>query len=383
MRSATRYLLPILLLLVTGCGSKYRLHRDDLAVPSPWPYHRGEAASLGADTSAGFTGRLTVLWERSLSEKASGPLTIHHNTLVYPSTKNRIRFYDPASGAYLGRLKSKGVPLAVTGSDSTAVYSLSARRNRLVGKNLLNGKTIWKRSVKDALLGPIIGNSSLLVSAANGTVAAIDIANGDIKWQYEAAGRLVAPASVADGQVFQPCDDGTLYVLSAEDGSELYKTRLEGPLVGAVAVGKLAYVADILGHVYAVDIAKGEIRWQRELSGPIWTAPAAAGDRIVVGHSGGQLVALESATGVRKWLFDIEEVIKAPPLIAGDYVVVGTAAGSLVVVDLEDGSEVDRLKLKGALDVSPITDGRHLLAATSKGRLVCFAEERGNDSKDD
>lgn len=364
---------------LTGCTKKYHLQRDDLTVETPWPYHHGRADSRGLAVPAKFSGELTELWAKRVPGKPAGPLTIHHNALLYPSTRKKIRVYSLSDGEFRGKIKTKGpVQSGVTVADSIAFFAVSPRKSHLRAVNMLSGKTVWKRPIKDVCQGSIIVNNVLIVSSTDGQVQGLDIISGDQVWTYQADQRLAAPPVVSGDTVFQVGDHGRLYLLSASDGRELSRLDIEGTLVAPVVVGRAVYATDLSGSVFALDVVTGTTIWRSDLDGPLWTTGALGENQLVVAHSGGEVIALDLIDGTTRWKVDLGQTIKASPIIVGQYVVVGTAAGRVKALDLASGQEVSRIDLKGSIDYSPVTDGRRVYVATDKGRIVCLGEQDEN-----
>ena len=81
-------LLPVLLTLA-ACSARYRIERENLHLPSAWPFARGTASGVGAVDSGAFAGKLEVIWEARCGDKPAGPLSIYHSALVYPGTKKK------------------------------------------------------------------------------------------------------------------------------------------------------------------------------------------------------------------------------------------------------------------------------------------------------
>ena len=118
---------------------------------------------------------------------------------------------------------------------------------------VLSGKQLWKRHIKDPSAGSIIVDNKLIIGSTDGRLTAFRFEEGSLIWTFEAEGGLAAPPSFANGRIFQPCDDGTLYVISPIDGSELYRVEVDGPMISAVAVSTMVYATDMFGHVYGID----------------------------------------------------------------------------------------------------------------------------------
>lgn len=361
--------------VLTACGRKYRLQPDSLGNEHSWASSRGSAAQTGYCYPSAFDGQLSLIWSKGTPGKPAGPLSVHHGALVYPDTRKKIRFYNVETGRYLGRLKAKGV--AQTGvaiADSLAFWGVAPRRDGLFAYNLRTSRRQWDIKVKDAFPGPIIWDNRLVVSSREGEMLALELDQGKQVWTFQADQRLTAAASFGHGRIFQPADRGWLYAVSADSGRELYRVRLSGPIVSAVAVADKVYVAVMTGQVYALEPDDGAVAWMTELGHPIWTSPTVANGRIFVGHSGGEVVALEASTGTVLWRYNAGTVIRSSALATGDYLVTGTMSGLLTVLRAEDGVLVDSTTLKAPIKASPVTDGRRLLVVTEAGRIYCFGE---------
>jgi len=365
----------VLLFLFNGCGHKYHMSRETLGEASPWPFYRKDTAATGSITGGGFTGKLDIIWEYRTNDKPAGPLTISNGNLIYPGAMNRIKFIDFQTGKYLGYIKTKSNPqTGVVVKDSLAFYAIAPKRNKLYCKNLFNRRTVWNRTVKDAVYGSIIDNNRLIIGSGDGQLTAYNLYTGDIEWRYDSGGRFTAVPTCADGRIYQPSNDGIIFVVDAEDGTELYRVSTDGPVNNAVSVYDRVYGADVLGNVYCFEPENGEVVWKNTLDGPVWTSPAVGNKLLYVGHSGGELVALDLATGRIKWSFDVVEVIKASAIVAGEYVIVGTMGGKLYSLRADDGTLVAKRELGGGLAFPPVTDGESIYVAARNGRIICFGE---------
>lgn len=369
------FLTVAMVQVLTACGRKYRLQPDNIGEERSWACSRGSAAQTGYCDSPAFEDRLDLIWTQGNSGKPAGPLSIHNGALIYPDTRKKVHFYDVETGRHLGRLKAKGVAqTGVAVADSLAFWGVAPRRDGFFGYNLNTSRRQWEKKVKDAFSGPILLGNRLVVSSGEGGLLALELDRGEPAWTFQADQRLTASASFGYSRIFQPADQGWLYAISAESGQELYRIRLDGPLVSAVAVADRVYVAVMTGQVYALESDDGSVVWKTDLGHPIWTSPAVANGRVFVGHSGGEVVALEASTGLVLWRYNAGAVIRSSALAVGDRVVTGTMTGLLVVLKAKDGVLIDSTTLKGPIKVSPVTDGRRLLVATEAGKIYCFGD---------
>ncbi len=384
LRFFPRVLLWAAVVLVAGCSHTYRLSQEEMNKPSVWKFARHSVAGDAAVAGETYAGTLDILWEHGVSGKPAGPLTISHKNLIYPSTKKKIRFYDIKTGKDKGRLKTKGsVYSGVVIVDSLAFFAVSPPKQRLYCYNLLTGKEVWKRRIKDTPGGSIIVNNRLLMSSTEGVVTVYDQATGEIEWSYKANERFISPAVYGDGLIYQPGDKGNVYALNPDDGSEVFCVQLDGPVSG-VAVGEHRLIAaTVTGHVYGIHPRDGLMLWKVSFNSPIWAAPAVTNRHTIVGLNSGEVVALNPSDGIEQWRFETVEVVRTSPIVVGSYVITGTAGGTIFSLDIGDGRLVDKRKLDAAVNVNPVSDGDRVVVATVSGAIICFGEHDEQQSQAD
>lgn len=369
------YLLLSSLLLLNGCGGNFSLKREEVNTSTPWSYFRGDIHATGDVAQSDFNGKLDVVWEFKTNDKPVGPLTITDGYLVYPGSRNRIKFIRTKNGKYAGKLKPKGTPqTGLMISDSLAYFAVAPIKNKLKCINLLNRKTVWQKQVKDAAVGSIIVKENLIIGSAEGRLFAFDKTTGDVTWVFNSDSRFTVPAVFGNDKIWQPGDDGLLYIIDPEDGKEISRVQLDAPIGSSVAYAQSIYAADISGMVYKIDADDGQILWRKNVGGPVWGAVAVSGDRLYVGQSGGEVVSLSTEDGMILWRYRVENVIIASVLSVGDFIVFGTKKGFLYSLNASDGSLVDKRELNGPLTTAPVSDGNRVYIATDKGMITCFGE---------
>jgi outer membrane protein assembly factor BamB len=66
------------------------------------------------------------------------------------------------------------------------------------------------------------------------------------------------------------------------------------------------YIASLSGHLYALDQATGQERWNFKSSRPIASSPTIDDGTVYFVSSAGSLAAIDAATGQPKWVYAIE-----------------------------------------------------------------------------
>ncbi|MEW5993991.1 MAG: PQQ-binding-like beta-propeller repeat protein [Candidatus Zixiibacteriota bacterium] len=375
-------ILPLLVILLS-CSGGYYLTEQTPSGEMSWPFHRNSLSATGYVQAGSFEGKLDILWERGTSGKPAGPLTLYQETLIYPDTKNRIRFLDVDTGEKIGAVKSHGAAhTGVVLYHDHLYFATAPGKSRLRCVDLASDDTRWKLPAPDAAAGLLIVEEKLVAAFTNGTLVAYDPEDGRSIWISRFDGSLVAPPSFAHGKIYQPSDNGILYIITPDSGSTLFEVELDGPLVSSVAVTDRLFLADMYGHVYSVDPLDGHRRWSVDIKHPVWTSPAVTKELVVVGHSGGGLVALDTQSGSVVWEFEAGAVIKASPVIVGRFVLVATMSGNLYSLHLTDGRLISKRELGSAIAHSPISDGNRVIVATESGEIVCFGRNSSPNSRE-
>ena len=147
-------------------------------------------------------------------------------------------------------------------------------------------KELWRRRLPGGgLTAPVCAGGRVFVGGTDGTVRALDAADGKTLWQASSHAAVLYPPAYWNGRVVFGSCDGVLYCVDASDGRVLGRAELAPekrfvnimdrlmsawPLGGGVVLGDdgIAYTAAgstaADGAVAAaVDVATGKLRWRQ------------------------------------------------------------------------------------------------------------------------
>ena len=141
--------------------------------------------------------------------------------------------------------------------------------------------------------------------------------------------------------------DSHLAAIDLRTGEPAWRSAvpLEDVVGSPVAADETAaYVGDLGGHVTAVELSSGEVRWSEDLGSEIAGAVTIDGDRAVVATVGeqqtpGVVVALDRSTGDELWR-TAEDVIRGnlvSSAVVADGRILVLEPGSVVALDASDG----------------------------------------------
>ena len=196
--------------------------------------------------------------------------------------------------------------------------------------------------------GVTVDGDTAFLGDNTGTVYAIDVATGAIRWTADAGGFLTNALAVSSGSVVATVQGNRstrahVVAFDEADGSTAWDDEISGDALFASspAISGTSIVVGFSDRtVRAFDATDGAERWSTLLNRPMFFAgaPAFTPDAVVVADALGQVYRLDVDTGERVWDFAVNEpVTKSPVVVAGATVLVATSAGRLVAIDLESG----------------------------------------------
>ncbi len=120
---------------------------------------------------------------------------------------------------------------------------------------------------------------------------------------------------------------------------KVWASQIGGELQSSPAIANgMAYFGSSNGNFYAVDLATGAVRWQRQYT-PIASSPAVAGNLVYFGTVAGQIYALDATTGNQRWNFPAVDQVLSSPVVANGVVYVGGNLGMLWAIDAYTGQK--------------------------------------------
>lgn len=218
-------------------------------------------------------------------------------------------------------------------TDGTVFVRTRGSGKRLRALNATDGTKQWHHSpdcsASDAVWSPpsVRGETVLYLTACakrdRTTLFILDRATGAEQWRLEIdaiAGRS-APA-VADGVAYFGDNDGRLHAVDLDARTDTWTVPLEGELWTTPTVGPdTVYVGSVTGMLAAVDIASGEVDWNRDV-GLTYETTAFDGETLYVG--GVNLSGVDPETGDFRWRINTSDTFSsqfASPAVVGNAVV--------------------------------------------------------------
>lgn len=250
----------------------------------------------------------------------------------------------------------------------------------------------WRTMLGGSVRGaPLVGPGGVYVAAQDGVLYALEQRTGRIRWTVATDGELLGgPAS--DGQLIVVGTTGGTVLAVGPDGGERWRAVLDAPIVAPVTIAAgVALVATVDGHLVAFEAATGSRRWQvKAAEYTIESAPAVAGDRVVIGAWDTFVRALGLVDGREHWRAVGEgsragaaaryySPADAPPVVAGGRVYAADRAYKLIVLDASNGERLSALDQVVAVAASPSGQAVYLRRMGKDGGRVTKLDAVGQE----
>jgi outer membrane protein assembly factor BamB len=199
-------------------------------------------------------------------ELVRGFIASHSRPIPDASTlenKDRLSSYlaDPVSTPASGKITSQDWPMhrydtsRSAASPTTVPETLATRWKVSVGRPL-NTTTDgpWRIRSGMPISAPVIAGDTVFVcDVQNHRVLAIDDANGELRWEFTADGRIDSPPTISEGRCLFGSHDGYVYCLRAKDGVLLWRYLVAPEDRRIVAFGQVESAWPVAGAVLVRD----------------------------------------------------------------------------------------------------------------------------------
>jgi len=241
------------------------------------------------------------------------------------------------------------------------------------------GRTLWAAHVgapNHPTLPLGIGANRLAV--INGTMMyVLNRATGQVEFTQRIRGVPLHGAALTDQAVFVPTTTGQVetYSIVEEDHRNIANLRMEGRELTQPVVGYLGVAfGSSHGDLGVAESDGAGLLFRIPTNFPFVASPAARGDRIYAGNTGGMLYTIADASGREQWSFAAGAAINQPPVPFADAVYVLCEDLTMFRVSAETGREEWMAHgIRTFLAASPT----RIYTLDSRGRLKVLSAKSG------
>jgi outer membrane protein assembly factor BamB len=244
-------------------------------------------------------------------------------------------------------------PVVVNGVVYVATYT-----GKIYAYNTANGNMLWKYPLEGYVQGIIgdliIDNGIIYFAAVGGTVTALNAETQAVVWQYDTKDTLWASPCLDGDTLYVASYDKRLFAIDINNGQPKWEEPFttEGPIVAEpVCNNGIVYIGSLDRGIYAINQESGELIWKFTAdsdaeytpSNWFWATPLLVDGVIYAPNMDGFVYVIDSAGGTLVKAIDMENAISSAPVLFEDKVIVATQDGDVYTINIESYSK-DKLK---------------------------------------
>ena len=283
-----------------------------------WTHFRFDPAHHGVNPNETIltpanVANLTVKWRTNIGGGCFASASVVNGKLYTADTgsaRGQLHALDSATGQVLWNFP----PDAITSDHSwttpavkngVVYYGVNRPTPVVFAINATTGTEVWRHNgpFANIVSSPALESGRLYLAYTDGTIEALDAANGQTIWSVTNPSGAYSSPAVSGGRLYIAIHNQGLLALNADTGSQLWLAPMPGPQWSSPAVenGRV-FVGSRDDHkLYAFDAATGNTLWTATTSDWVQTSPAVANGVVYIGNNSGNVYAFNAATGSLVW----------------------------------------------------------------------------------
>lgn len=387
--------------------ARYEDTRCNLTAP---PFHSVSLQSLPEPEAEQDSEKL--LWRYTTSGAVHSSPTVAKGVLYVGSMDGFLYALDATTGMLRWRFAT-GHGFISSPAVAGGIVYVGSNEGHLYALDAASGDLLWRSATDGPVYSsPAVAGDMVFVGSMDGYLYALDSATGKRRWRYAVGSRysssrkigLLSSPTVSEGHVYIGTMEGLL-VLDAVSGERIWSydqnwrrtlPRSEATVYSApnevssspALANGMVYFGSLDGHLYAVDAAGGEHRWNVALStterndefgfSTAWTAnfhssPLVVDGILYVGSGLNHVYALDAGSGQIHWQYTTDHVVNSSPALAEGVVYIGSDDGHLYALDASNGQLLWRHKTNGPVLSSPTAAGGVVYVGSADGNIYALS----------
>ncbi len=332
----------------------------------------------------------SIVWSASVG-KSAGYLFVpgFSNKLVYAAGRDGSIYALSEEGGRIVTVIDAKMPLTggVGVNDDTVV--VGSGKGDVVALDSA-GRSLWKSSVSGEVLAPpTVASGNVIVRTADGRIVALNRIDGKRKWVFQRAApaltlRTNASVLVNRGVIYAGYPGGKVIALELDSGKPIWEATISIAR-GATELERIADVSGLpvlddtricaavyQGRTGCVETLNGNVLWSREISSADGVAIDAK--HVYVADIAGNVFALDKVNGATVWKLEkLQLRDPGTPIVVKGSILTGDRDGFVHVISPDKGELTGRVPTDGTRVISLSANGERVIAQTEKGGVFAIA----------
>ena len=310
-------------------------------------------------------------WQKKVGSLVTGNMGYYRN-MVFTGTQKGVLYAFNRNGKLLWQVNLGRKIESSPAFDGNDLYIVS-HDEKLYAIDIRNGNIKWQKPLYGALLfgaSPVIVNDTIFLVTAYGRVYSFN-KKGKELWNRDLDAGVYSSPYVHGKKLYTGTDDRSLYCLDLDKGETLWKFDTDSRIVTSAPVveNNTVYVGAYSGTFYAVDAAEGKQKWAFKAGTSVMSTPVIYRGKVFMTSVEGILFALDETSGELKWKYATGNAISHSPAVANNLVYL--AAGNRVyAVNAASGSLHWRHSLKSRVKTVPTVSGNDVFVGCENGKVI-------------
>jgi len=252
----------------------------------------------------------------------------------------------------------------------------------LYALDLANGKLKWTYQAGPVKASPSVNQGLVYVGNVDGMFHCVDAVTGQKRWTYETGAEITSGANFTHDGVLFGSGDETLYCLS-RNGQLRWKFKVPGgPVLGSPAiVGNHTFAAGCDSTLHVIDVANGKETGEGvDLGGQVGATVAVLGDMLYVATMSNEVRGIDWKKRQTVWRYEPgkrRQPFYASPAVSDKLVVTGCRDKRVHTLDRDMGTVVWTFETRDKVDCSPVIVGGRVFIGSMDRNLYVLSLAKG------
>ena len=204
-----------------------------------------------------------------------------------------------------------------------------------------------------------------------------------LRWTYPTGDEkqrtsIESAATISGNTVYVADDRGTLHAIDLQSGNVKWKYQSEGGFdTSPLVMDGRVYLGDLAGLFHCVSAVEGKKIWTFDSESGVHASANSDGSHILFGNDGAQIICLDT-NGKKEWIATAGDRINSAPSIGalpdGRWVALFSGCDShLRAIELKAGNEVFATEMGALAPGSPVMLKDRIVIGTDRGHVLCYA----------